>query len=165
MEVPEKKWFRLAPGAMVRLKSAYIVKCESFEKDLNGHINAIHCTYFPESKSGNDSSGLQVKGTIHWVSAAHAVKAEVRLYDRLFKVENPSAEEGDFKDYINNESLLVIKEACLEPSLAHAQLSDRFQFLRKGYFCLDTDSTAEKLIFNRTVTLKDTWSKETGKGK
>jgi glutaminyl-tRNA synthetase len=165
MEVPEKKWFRLAPGAMVRLKSAYIVKCESFEKDLNGHISAIHCTYFPESKSGNDSSGLQVKGTIHWVSAAHAIHAEVRLYDRLFKVENPSAEEGDFKDYINNESLVVIKNAYLEPSLAQAQLSERFQFLRKGYFCLDTDATADKLIFNRTVTLKDTWSKEAGKGK
>lgn len=160
MEVPAKKWFRLAPGAMVRLKSAYIVQCESFEKDANGQITAIHCTYFPESKSGSDTSGLQVKGTIHWVSVQHAIPAEVRLYDRLFKVENPAAEEGDFKDYINPDSLVIVDTAYLEPSLAMAKLEDRFQFLRKGYFCLDTDSTGNKLVFNRTVTLKDTWSKE-----
>jgi len=163
MEVPAKKWFRLAPGTMVRLKSAYIVRCDSFEKDANGQVSAIHCTYFPESKSGQDSSGLQVKGTIHWVSAPHAISAEIRLYDRLFKVENPAAEEGDFKDYINSDSLVIIKEAYLEPSLAQATLADRFQFLRKGYFCLDTDATKDHLIFNRTVTLKDTWSKEAGK--
>lgn len=162
MEVPEKKWFRLAPGAMVRLKSAYIVKCESFEKDNAGNLTAIHCTYFPDSKSGSDTSGLTVKGTIHWVSVNHAKSAEVRLYDRLFKVENPAAEEGDFKDYINPHSLEIIPNAYIEPSLLNASLDDRFQFIRKGYFCLDKDTTKDKLIFNRTVTLKDTWSKVKG---
>ncbi|MEY4703803.1 MAG: hypothetical protein RIR96_1700 [Bacteroidota bacterium] len=160
MEVPAKKWFRLAPGSMVRLKSAYIVQCESFEKDSEGNITAIHCQYFPNSKSGQDTSGLQVKGTIHWVSATHAAKAEIRLYDRLFQVENPSNEEGDFKSYINPNSLTIINEAYIEPSLKNAKSTDRFQFLRKGYFCLDKDSTDDHLIFNRTVTLKDTWSKE-----
>ena len=159
MEVPAKKWFRLAPGAMVRLKSAYIVKCDSFEKDANGNISCIHCSYIPESKSGQDSSGIAVKGTIHWVSVAHAETAEVRLYDRLFKVENPSAEDGDFKEYINPDSLQIIEKAYIEPSLQHADVNDRFQFIRKGYFCLDKDATTEKLIFNRTATLKDTWTK------
>jgi glutaminyl-tRNA synthetase len=159
MEVPAKKWFRLAPGSVVRLKNAYILKCESFEKNENGEISTIHCTYYPESKSGNDTSGISVKGTIHWLSAAHAATAEIRLYDRLFKVENPSAEEGDFKSFINPESLTTISKAYIEPSLAEAKLDDRFQFIRKGYFCLDKDSTAEKLVFNRTVTLKDTWGK------
>jgi glutaminyl-tRNA synthetase len=159
MEVPAKKWFRLAPGSVVRLKNAYIVKCESFEKNENGEISTIHCTYYPESKSGNDTSGISVKGTIHWLSVAHAATAEIRLYDRLFKVENPSAEEGDFKSFINPDSLTIISKAYIEPSLAEAKLDDRFQFIRKGYFCLDKDSTAEKLVFNRTVTLKDTWGK------
>ncbi|NOT93539.1 glutamine--tRNA ligase/YqeY domain fusion protein [Ferruginibacter sp.] len=163
MEEPAKKWFRLAPGTMVRLKSAYIVKCEGFTKDDNGKVTAIHCTYIPESKSGGDTSGISVKGTIHWVSAAHAVTAEVRLYDRLFKAENPAAEEGDFKDNINPDSLQVINNAFIEPSLATATLDSRFQFLRKGYFCLDKDSTKEKLVFNRTVTLKDAWGKEVKK--
>ena len=162
MEVPEKKWFRLAPGSMVRLKSAYIVKCESFEKDNAGNVTAIHCTYFPDSKSGNDTSGIAVKGTIHWVSVAHAKTAEVRMYDRLFKVENPAAEEGDFKDYINPHSLEIIPNAYIESSLTKATLDDRFQFIRKGYFCLDKDTTKDKLVFNRTVTLKDTWSKVKG---
>ena len=162
MEVPEKKWFRLAPGGMVRLKSAYIVKCESFEKDNEGNVTAIHCTYFPDSKSGNDTSGIAVKGTIHWVSVLHAKTAEVRMYDRLFKVENPAAEEGDFKDYINPHSLEIIPNAYIEPSLLNASLDDRFQFIRKGYFCLDKHTTKDKLIFNRTVTLKDTWSKVKG---
>ena len=162
MEVPEKKWFRLAPGSMVRLKSAYIVKCESFEKDNAGNVTAIHCTYFPDSKSGNDTSGIAVKGTIHWVSVAHAKTAEVRMYDRLFKVENPAAEEGDFKDYINPHSLEIIPNAYIEPSIINASLDDRFQFIRKGYFCLDKDTTKDKLVFNRTVTLKDTWSKVKG---
>ena len=160
MEEPIKKWFRLAPGAMVRLKSAYIVRCDGFEKDSNGKINAIHATYFPESKSGQDTSGLQTKGVIHWVSADHAVPAEVRLYDRLFQVENPAAEEGDFKSFINPDSLTIIQNAYLEPGLKNATLEDRFQFLRKGYFCLDEDSTSAHLVFNRTVTLKDTWKKD-----
>jgi glutaminyl-tRNA synthetase len=160
MEVPAKKWFRLAPGAMVRLKSAYIIKCENFIKDSNGAITAIHCTYFPDSKSGSDTSGINVKGTIHWVSAIHSAKAEVRLYDRLFKVENPAAEEGDFKEYINPDSLQVIENAYIEPSLLGADKNVRYQFLRKGYFYLDKDATKEKPVFNRTVTLKDAWSKK-----
>ncbi len=164
MEEAAKKWFRLAPGALVRLKSAYIVKCESFEKDSDGNITAIHCTYIPESKSGQDTSGISVKGTIHWVSVKHAATAEVRLYDRLFKSENPAAEEGDFKEYMNLDSLHIINNAYIEPSLTTANLEDRFQFIRKGYFCLDKDSTTEKLVFNRTVTLKDAWSKEVKKG-
>ena len=162
MEVPAKKWFRLAPGAMVRLKSAFIVRCDEFIKDENGTVQEIHCTYFPESKSGEDNSGLQVKGTIHWVSVAEAVQAEIRLYDRLFKVENPSSEEGDFKDYINPDSLITIN-AFVEPSLKEATIDNRYQFLRKGYFCLDKDSTDNKLVFNRTVTLKDAWAKEVKK--
>ena len=160
MEIPQKKWFRLAPGAMVRLKSAYIVKCEGFDKDDQGKITTIYCSYFPESKSGQDQSGLTVKGTIHWVSAPHAHQAEIRLYDRLFLAENPANEEGDFKSFINPNSLTVIQNAYIEPSLKQATLKDRYQFLRKGYFCLDKDATSEHLIFNRTVTLKDTWSKE-----
>ena len=164
MEEAAKKWFRLAPGALVRLKSAYIVKCESFEKDSDGNITAIHCTYIPESKSGQDTSGISVKGTIHWVSVKHAATAEVRLYDRLFKSENPAAEEGDFKEYMNLDSLHIINNAYIEPSLTTANLEDRFQFIRKGYFCLDKDSTNEKLVFNRTVTLKDAWSKEVKRG-
>lgn len=162
MEEPAKKWFRLAPGAMVRLKSAYIVRCDHFIKDENGTVTEIHCTYLPETKSGEDNSGIKVKGTIHWVSAAHAINAEVRLYDRLFKVENPSSEEGDFKDYINPDSLQIIN-AFVEPSLANATLDNRYQFLRKGYFCLDKDSNNDKLVFNRTVTLKDAWAKESVK--
>lgn len=159
MEVPAKKWFRLAPGAMVRLKFAYIVKCEDFVKDENGNVTEIHCTYIPESKSGNDTSGINVKGTIHWVSAQHAKTAEIRLYDRLFTSETPDAEEGDFKDYLNPESLTVLPNAYIEPALADADLDSRYQFIRKGYFCLDKDSTADQLVFNRTVTLKDTFKK------
>lgn len=163
MEEPAKKWFRLAPGSMVRLKSAYIVKCESFKKDAAGKITEIHCSYIPESRSGSDTSGISVKGTIHWVSAAHAVTAEVRLYDRLFTVENPLAEEGDFKDTINPDSLQVITNAVVEPSLKEATMKDRYQFIRKGYFCLDKDTAPGKLVFNRTVTLKDAWAKEVKK--
>ncbi|MEP7256538.1 MAG: hypothetical protein ABI666_12235 [Ferruginibacter sp.] len=148
---------------MVRLKSAYIVKCESFTKDAAGKIAEIHCTYIPESKSGGDASDIKVKGTIHWVSAAHAVNAEVRLYDRLFKAENPANEEGDFKDNINPDSLQIITNAVVEPSLKNATLQNRYQFIRKGYFCLDKDFTADKLVFNRTVTLKDAWAKEVKK--
>lgn len=159
MEVPAKKWFRLAPGAMVRLKFAYIVKCEDFVKDENGNVTEIHCTYIPESKSGNDTSGINVKGTIHWVSAQHAKTAEIRLYDRLFSSETPDAEEGDFKDYLNPESLTILPNAYIEPALTDADLDSRYQFIRKGYFCLDKDSTTDKLVFNRTVTLKDTFKK------
>lgn len=160
MEEPAKKWFRLAPGALVRLKSAYIVKCESFVKDGEGNVTEIHATYLPESKSGGDTSELKVKGTIHWVSVAHALKAEVRLYDRLFKVENPSAEEGDFKEYINPNSLEIIKDAFLEPSLKDAKAGANYQFIRKGYFCPDKETTTDGPVFNRTVSLKDAWAKE-----
>ena len=163
MEEAAKKWFRLAPGATVRLKSAYIVKCEGFEKDEQGKVTAIHCTYFPESKSGSDTSGISVKGTIHWVSAAHALPVEVRLYERLFKVENTANEEGNFKDYINEDSLQIITNAWVEPSLKEGSTASRYQFLRKGYFCLDKDSAPDKLVFNRTVTLKDAWSREVKK--
>jgi glutaminyl-tRNA synthetase len=160
MEEPMKKYFRLGPGLMVRLKNAYIIKCDSFTKNADETISEIHCSYFPESKSGNDTSGISVKGTIHWVSAEHALSVELRLYDRLFKVENPQAEEGDFKDYINQKSLEIISNALAEPSMKNAKTLDRFQFIRKGYFCVDKDSSPEKIIFNRTVSLKDSWSKE-----
>ena len=163
MEVPAKKYFRLAPGQMVRLKNAYIIKCESVIKDNAGKITELHCTYTPESRSGSDTSGIQVKGTLHWVSVPHAIKVETRLYDRLFKVEDLSAAEGDFKDYINPDSL-TITHAFAEPELARASAEERFQFLRKGYFCLDPDSTKNKLVFNRTVTLRDMWVKENKKG-
>lgn len=159
MEEPAKKWFRLAPGAMVRLKNAYIVKCEDFEKDASGQVTAIRCTYIPESKSGEDTSGINVKGTIHWVSVAHAKTAEVRIYDRLFSVESPDSEEGDFKDYLNPDSMRVIRQAYIEPALAGADLDSRYQFIRKGYYCLDTDSKPDHLVFNQTVGLKDAWAK------
>jgi glutaminyl-tRNA synthetase len=155
MEVPVKKWFRLAPGQMVRLKSAYIIKCESFKKDEDGNVTEIHATYLPESKSHHDISQLKVKGTIHWINARNAATAEVRLYDHLFSVENPAAEEADFKEYINLDSLKVIKNAFIEPHLQHAETGAHFQFMRNGYFCIDKDSRPEKLIFNRTVTLKE----------
>ncbi len=164
MEVPAKKFFRLAPGMKVRLKGAYIVECTGCTKDADGNITEVQATYLPESKSGNDTSGLTVKGTIHWVSAAHAKTAEVRMYDRLFRVEDPSSEEGNFKDYINPDNMQVLTAVYIEPALATAQPGDRVQFMRKGYFCVDTDSTAGKLIFNRTVTLKDAWAKEQKKG-
>jgi glutaminyl-tRNA synthetase len=164
MEEPPKKFFRLGVGLMVRLKSAYIVKCTGFKKDDTGNIIEVFAEFLPESKSGNDTSGINVKGTIHWISVAHAATAEVRLYDRLFKVEDPSNEEGDFKDYINPESLQVLPNVFIEPALAKANKEDRYQFLRKGYFCLNENSTADKLVFNRTVSLKDTWAKESKKG-
>jgi glutaminyl-tRNA synthetase len=162
MEEPTKKYFRLGPGLMVRLKSAYIIKCENFVKNSAGKIIEVRCSYIPESKSGFDTSGINVKGTLHWVSDKHKVPIEVRLYDRLFKVEDLSAEEGDFKHYINADSLRTVS-ALAEPALVNSKVGEHFQFLRMGYFCLDKDSTNEKLIFNRTVTLRDMWAKE-GKG-
>lgn len=159
MENPPKKYFRLSVGKMVRLKHAYIIECNDVVKDSEGNIVELHCTYFPESKSGADTSGLKVQGTLHWVSAQHAKNIEVRLYDRLFSVENPNSEEGDFKDYINPNSLQIIKNAKAEPELMTASKKNKFQFLRLGYFCLDKESTSDNIIFNRTVTLKDTWAK------
>jgi glutaminyl-tRNA synthetase len=163
MEVAPKKYFRLAPGQMVRLKNAYIIRCESVIKDGQGNIQALHCTYIPESRSGSDTSGINVKGTLHWVSVQHAVPVETRLYDRLFKVEDLGDAEGDFKNYINPDSLQV-SQAYAEPALLEAKAEERYQFLRKGYFCLDPDSTKARLVFNRTVTLRDMWAKETKKG-
>ncbi len=159
MENPPKKYFRLSPGQMVRLKSAYIIRCDEAVKDASGNITEVRCSYLPESKSGADTSGISPKGTLHWVSAKHAVNVELRLYDRLFKVENPSNEEGDFKDYINPHSLDVIN-AFAEPGLLNASADERYQFLRKGYFYLDKDSSNGKLIFNRTATLRDDWAKK-----
>ncbi len=164
MEEAPKKFFRLAPGNLVRLKGAFIVKCEGCKKDDSGNITEVHCTYLPESKSGHDTSGLTVKGTIHWVSIAHAKTAEVRMYDRLFRVEDPSSEEGNFKDYINPDSMQIIPSVYIEPALADAVPGDRVQFMRKGYFCVDTESKPGKLVFNRTVTLKDAWAKEVKRG-
>jgi len=165
MEEAAKKWFRLAPGMKVRLKSAYIVECTGFQKDETGKVTEVHCNYIPESKSGSDTSGINVKGTIHWISVDKAEEAEVRLYDRLFQVENPSQEEGDFKTYINPHSLEIISAAKIEPALKDAKQGEHFQFIRKGYFSLDDKlSTGGKMVFNRTVTLKDTWTKEVKKG-
>jgi glutaminyl-tRNA synthetase len=163
MENPPKKYFRLAPGQMVRLKSAYIIKCENVVKDASGNVTEIHCTYIPESKSGADTSGIHVKGTLHWVSISHALKVETRLYDRLFNVEDLSQAEGDFKEYLNPDSLITTI-AYAEPELQKANPNERYQFLRKGYFCLDPDSTPNTLVFNRTVTLRDMWVKEGKKG-
>ena len=159
MEVAPKKYFRLAPGQMVRLKSAYIIKCDEVIKDSAGKITELLCSYIPESKSGADTSGINVKGTLHWVSVQHAVPLELRLYDRLFKVENVGSADGDFLEHINPNSLQVLPTVYGEPELVNATLNDRYQFLRKGYFCLDRDSTTGKLIFNRTVALRDMWAK------
>lgn len=163
MEVPAKKYFRLFPGGMVRLKGAYIIKCDEVVKDEAGKITQLNCSYIPESKSGSDTSGIHVKGTLHWVSVKHAVTAEVRLYDRLFTEENVADAEGDFKDYINPNSLQVVDTVYMEPALQEAKFDERYQFIRKGYFCLDKDSSEEKIVFNRTVGLKDTWAKEVRK--
>ena len=159
MEEPPKKFFRLSPGKMVRLKSAYIIRCDEVIKNEKGELVEIRCSYLPESKSGNDTSGISVKGTLHWVSVPHAEKVELRLYDRLFRVEDPSNEEGDFEDYINPHSLEVV-QGFAEPVLQRANPGERYQFLRKGYFYPDKDSAPGKLVFNRTATLKDTWEKE-----
>ena len=162
-ENPPPKYFRLGPGLKVRLKHAYIIECTGFEKNEQGEITEIYATYFPESKSGQDHSGIKVKGTMHWLDVNTAKPAEVRLYDRLFRVEDPSSEEGDFKEFINPDNLKIISKAWIEPALTEAKDQDRFQFLRLGYFCLDKFSTPEHIIFNKTVGLKDSWAKEVKK--
>lgn len=161
MEEPPKKYFRLFPGNEVRLKGAYYVTCTSVEKDEKGEITAVHCTYDPESYGGETPDGRKVKGTIHWVSADHAVDATVRLYDRLFNVENPSDESkvGSFTENLNPDSVEVLENCKLEANLKDAKAGDSFQFMRLGYFAVDTDSTEDNLIFNRTVALKDSWAK------
>lgn len=164
MENPPKKYFRLAPGQMVRLKSAYIIRCDEVVKDDNGKVTELRCSYIPESKSGHDTSGINVKGTLHWVSVKHAITAELRLYDRLFRVEDPTDEEGDFKEYLNPDSLQTVSAVYAEPALKMAKFEDRYQFIRKGYFVLDKDSSPSGMVFNRTVGLKDAWAKEVKKG-
>ena len=162
MEIPPKGYHRLTPGGEVRLRYAYIIKCEEVIKDSKGEVVELHCTYDIDTKSGTGTSTKKVKGTIHWVSAEHAVKAEVRLYDRLFTVESPDTDkEKEFVEFINPNSLEILPNALIEPSLRNSKPGDRFQFERHGYFCVDTKySTNEKLVFNRTVTLKDSWGKK-----
>ncbi|MGK9476142.1 glutamine--tRNA ligase/YqeY domain fusion protein [Melioribacter sp. OK-6-Me] len=162
MEEPPKGFKRLIPGGEVRLRYAYIIKCEDVIKDKNGNIIELRCTYDPDTKSGSGSSNKKVKGTIHWVSAKYAFNAEVRLYDRLFTIEDPASKEN-WLDYINPQSLNIIENAYVEPSLKDSKPGDIFQFERQGYFCVDSKySTDDKLVFNRTVTLKDSWAKKKG---
>lgn len=162
MEVAPKKYFRLAPGLSVRLKHAYIVTCTDYVKDESGKVTEIHAEYVANSRSGSDTSGMKVKGTIHWVSVPHAKTVEVRQYDRLFNVENPAAEE-DFKSTINPDSLQILDQVFVEPDLLNAVPGKGYQFMRKGYFTLDARSTPTHPVFNRTVTLRDNWAKQGGK--
>ncbi|MDK2840733.1 MAG: glutaminyl-tRNA synthetase [Anaerophaga sp.] len=164
MENPPKKFFRLGPGREVRLKNGYIIKCEDYKKNENGEVEEIYCTYDPETRSGNDTTGKKVKGTLHWVSASHSLPAEVRLYDRLFMDEDPAGhKDKDFKEFLNPDSLNILTNCRVEPSLKDVKALDFFQFQRLGYFCVDPDSTPGHLVFNRTVPLKDTWAKMTKK--
>ncbi len=158
MEVPPKKYFRLAPGQEVRLRYGYFIKCEEVVKDAAGNITELRCTYDPATRGGTSPDGRKVKGTIHWVSATHAVKAEARLFAPLFTLEDPSDSELDFKDLLNPDSMKSV-ECLIEPSLANAKPGDFFQFERVGYFCCDSDSTGDKKVFNRSVGLKDSWAK------
>ena len=160
-ETPSKKWFRLAPGHEVRLRYACLIKCERFVKNDAGEVTELICTWDPDSRGGSPKDGRKVKGTLHWVSAAHGVPAESRLYDRLFSVENPGAEKDDFTKHLNPRSLEVLHGSVVEPSLASAKPGERFQFERLGYFAVDADTASradKKLVFNRTITLKDTWA-------
>ncbi len=167
MEEPPKKFFRLSPGREVRLRYGYFIRCVGFEKNpATGEVAEIHCTYDPQTRSGFSPDGRKVDATIHWVSAPHAVPAEVRLYDRLFRVPDALSEPGEFKEYLNPKSLEVLRDCRLEPSLATAAPEQRFQFERLGYFCRDAGNATEKaIVFNRTVTLRDTWAKIAGKGR
>jgi glutaminyl-tRNA synthetase len=160
-EIPPPKYYRLSPGKEVRLRNAYFVTAQSLVKDAGGNIVEVHCTYDPASRGGNSPDGRKVKSTMHWVSAAHAISAEIRLYDKLFAKADPyDLEEGqDVLDNLNANSLEILTGAKLEPSLSNAKLEDRFQFERVGYFCLDPDSTPAHLVFNRTLPLKDSWAK------
>ena len=160
MEDPPKKFFRLGPGREVRLKHAYYITCTDFIKNENSDVTEIHCTYDPATKGGWSDDGRKVGGTLHWVSVQHAVDAEVRLYDHLFNVESPEADGDDFIQHLNPDSLIITSQAKLETSLQKANVNTNYQFLRNGYFCIDTDSTPEKLVFNRTVGLRDSWAKK-----
>lgn len=157
MAEPVKKYFRLYPGNEVRLKSAYFVTCTGYEADDDGNVTCLHCTYDPESRGGNSPDGRKVRGTLHWVSAADSVKAEVRLYDRLFNTENPSEGEN-FEDNLNPDSLVVLKDCLIEGGLRGIKEGDTFQFMRQGYFCVDKDSTDDNLVLNRTVALNSSWN-------
>ncbi|MFW5832302.1 MAG: glutamine--tRNA ligase, partial [Prolixibacteraceae bacterium] len=160
MEDPPRKFFRLAPGREVRLRYAYFVTCNKVIKNDKGEITELHCTYDPASKGGNSPDGRKVKATLHWVSAEHAVKAEVRLYDRLFNDEDPGGhKDKDFKEFLNPDSLNILSECYIEPFVKGAKPLDNFQFERLGYFNVDYDSTNEKPVFNRTVPLRDSWAK------
>jgi glutaminyl-tRNA synthetase len=160
-EVPPPKYYRLSPGKEVRLRNAYFITAQSVVKDAAGNVVEVHCTYDPASRGGNSPDGRKVKSTMHWVSAAHAISAEIRLYDKLFSNADPYdvAEGQDVLSNLNPNSLEILLGAKLEPSLANARLGDHFQFERVGYFCLDQDSTAGNLVFNRTLPLKDSWAK------
>jgi len=166
-EEPPDKWFRLAPGREVRLQHAYYVTCNEGIKDASGQIVELRCTYDPATKGGQSPDGRRVKGTLHWVSAAHALDAEVRLYDYLFTKSDPGEirEGGDFKENLNPNSLEVLTSCKVEPSVAKSEPGSRYQFLRLGYFCVDADSTDATMVFNRTVALRDTWAKVEGAGK
>ena len=158
---PPRKYFRLFPDNEVRFKSAYFLKCVGYDTDENGEVTCVHCTYDPLSKGGNSPDGRKVRGTIHWVSAADCIEAQVRLYDRLFKTENPSDEsQGDFEQNLNEDSLKIVDGCLLEGSLKDIKPLDTFQFMRQGYYCVDKNSTPEKLIINRTVNLNSSWSKK-----
>jgi glutaminyl-tRNA synthetase len=163
MADPPKKFFRLAPGREVRLRGAYFITCTGAVKDAAGEIAELRCTYDPSTRGGDAPDGRKVKATLHWVSAAHAVEAEVRLYDRLFRSEDPGS-AADYRADLNPASLQVLRDCKLEPSVAGAAPGTRYQFERLGYFCVDPDSTPETLVFNRTVTLKDTWAKIQARG-
>ncbi|MEA1936181.1 MAG: glutamine--tRNA ligase, partial [Thermodesulfobacteriota bacterium] len=165
MEDPPKKFYRLAVGREVRLRYGYFIKCVGVVRDSGtGEVVEVHCTYDPETRSGFAPDGRKVKATIHWVSAAHSLQAEVRLYDRLFRLANPLEEDADFTEYLNPESLEILRSCRLEPGLAGAVPGSRFQFERLGYFCVDTvDSSDKAPVFNRTVTLRDSWAKIAGK--
>ena len=164
MENPPKGFHRLTPDGYFRLKGAYIIKHVETVKNTEGVVEEVHCEYIPTSRSGNDQSGIKVKGVGHWVSAGDAVTAECRLYDRLFTVEEPDGDKDrSFLEFINPDSLTVLHKIYVEPSVKNLKAGDRVQFLRHGYFCVDKDSTSDKLVFNRTVTLKDGWSKDSKK--
>jgi len=165
MEDPPRKFFRLGPGREVRLRYGYYLTCVSYEKDENGTVTLLHCTYDPETKGGSSPDGRKVKGTIHWVSAAHAIDADVCLYDRLFTVEHPDGDKDtDFTTHLNPDSRKIIRECKLEPSLADLEPGRQVQFERQGYFCQDSvSSSPDRVVFNRVVTLRDSWAKQNKK--
>jgi glutaminyl-tRNA synthetase len=160
MEDPPKKFFRLRPGGEVRLRNAFIIRCDEVVKNDDGEVAEVHCTFDPDTRSGQPGAERKVKGTIHWVSAEHSVPAEVRLYDRLFSVPHPGGDkQRDFVEHIHPESLSVVDAARLEPGLEQAAPGEHYQFERTGYFVADPDGTPEKPVFNRAATLRDTWAK------